>query len=113
MPRPIENSVLTKKPEASSWLKGKAKEHYDKIMPLLIKDGVVCAVDAPVIESACELYADFLEAEKVSDKKSAIAGYVSIMSTFGVTYKARKMLEIAKKDKDKEENQAIGGLFGD
>ena len=59
MPRAVENAILQKTPEPAAWLTGIAKEHFKYIVPLLIKDKVVCAVDVPVIEAACELYSIF------------------------------------------------------
>ena len=112
MSKPIENAILQKTPEPAAWLAGTAKDHFKYIVPLLIKDGVVCSVDVPVIEAACELYSIFKDrTEKLSDRKSALASYISIMSAFGVTYKARKNLAIVKSDKDKEEDPTFGGLF--
>ena len=114
MSKPIENAILQKTPEPAAWLTGIAKEHFKYIVPLLIKDGVVCSVDVPVIEAACELYSIFKDrTEKLSDRKSALASYISIMSAFGVTYKARKSLAIVKEDKTKEEDPTFGGLFDD
>ena len=111
MPRAIENAVLQRTPEPAAWLTGVAKEHFKYIVPLLIKDKVVCAVDVPVIEAACELYSIFKDrCEKLSDRKSALASYISIMSAFGVTYKARKALSITKDDK-KDDDPTFGGLF--
>lgn len=113
MSKPIENAILQKTPEPAGWLSERAKKHFRYIMPLLIKDGVVCSVDVPVIESACELYAKFQDSElKLSDRKAAIASYISIMSSFGVTYKARKQLELMKADK-KDNDPTFGGLFDD
>ena len=114
MSKPIENAILQKTPNPSAWLTQRAKEHFKYIMPLLIKDGVVCVVDVPVIESACELYAVFQDRnEKLSDRKSAIASYISIMSAFGVTYKARKALAISKESSSQESDPTFGGLFDD
>lgn len=114
MSKPIENAILQKTPEPASWLTGTAKDHFKYIVPLLIKDGVVCSVDVPVIEAACELYSIFKDrTEKLSDRKSALASYISIMSSFGVTYKARKSLAIVKDDKKQEEDPTFGGLFDD
>lgn len=111
MSKPIENAILQKTPEPAGWLSAEAKVHFRYIMPLLIKDGVVCSVDIPVIESACELYAKFQDSDlKLSDRKSAIAAYISIMSAFGVTYKARKQLELMK-DEKKDDDPTFGGLF--
>ena len=50
MSKPIENAILQKTPEPSQWLGKTAKDHFKYIVPLLIKDGVVCSVDVPVIE---------------------------------------------------------------
>ena len=112
MPKAIENAVLQKTPEPAAWLTGIAKEHFKYIVPLLIKDGVVCFVDVPVIEAACDLYATFKDRTlKLSDRKSALASYISIMSAYGVTYKARKQLAIVKSEKDKEDDPTFGGLF--
>ena len=114
MSKPIENTILQKTPEPAAWLTGTAKDHFKNIMPLLIKDGVVCSVDVPVIEAACELYSIFKDrTEKLSDRKSALASYISIMSAFGVTYKARKQLAITKDDKKAEDDPTFGGLFDD
>ena len=112
MSKPIENAILQKTPEPAAWLTGIAKEHFKYIVPLLIKDGVVCSVDVPVIEAACELYSIFKDrTEKLSDRKSALASYISIMSAFGVTYKARKSLAIVKEDKSQDDDPTFGGLF--
>ena len=114
MPRAIENAVLQKTPEPASWLTEEAKEHFRYIVPLLIKDGVVCSVDVPVIEAACELYSIFRDREeKLSDRKSALTSYVSIMSAFGVTHKARKTLAITKDEKKDILDPTMGGLFDD
>ena len=114
MPRAIENAVLQRTPEPAAWLTGVAKEHFKYIVPLLIKDEVVCAVDVPVIEAACELYSIFKDrGEKLSDRKSALASYISIMSAFGVTYKARKTLAISKESSSQEADPTFGGLFDD
>ena len=111
MSKPIENAILLKTPEPAAWLTKAAKDHFKSIMPLLIKDGVVCSVDIPVIEAACDLYATFKDrTQKLSDRKSALASYISIMSAFGVTYKARKTLSITKDDK-KDDDPTFGGLF--
>ena len=113
MSKPIENAILQKTPEPAAWLTGPAKDHFKYIVPLLIKDGVVCSVDVPVIEAACELYSIFKDrCEKLSDRKAALASYISIMSAFGVTYKARKSLAITKDDK-KDDDPTFGGLFDD
>lgn len=112
MSRPIENAVLQKTPEPASWLTKDAKEHFRYIVPLLIKDGVVCSVDVPVIEAACELYSLFRDRnEKLSDRKSALTSYVSIMAAFGVTHKARRTLAIAKDEKKENADPTYGGLF--
>ena len=67
----------------------------------------------PVIEAACELYAIFQDdRNKFSDRKAALASYISVMSAFGVTYKARKLLAITKVD-ESEEDETMGGLFDD
>lgn len=114
MSKPIENAILQKTPEPASWLTGTAKDHFKYIVPLLIKDGVVCSVDVPVIEAACDLYATFKDrTQKLSDRKSALASYISIMSAYGVTYKARKALDIVKADKSQEDDPTFGGLFDD
>ena len=113
MSKPKENAILQKTPEPAQWLTGIAKEHFKYIVPLLIKDEVVCSVDIPVIEAACELYSIFKDrGEKLSDRKSALASYISIMSAFGVTYKARKLLALSK-DSKKEGDPTFGGLFDD
>ena len=112
MSKPIENAILQKTPEPAAWLTKTAKEHFKSIMPLLIKDGVVCFVDVPVIEAACDLYATFKDrTQKLSDRKSALASYISIMSAYGVTYKARKALDISKGDKSQDDDPTFGGLF--
>ena len=113
MPRAIENAILAIKPQAADWLSEEARKHYDKIMPLLIKDKVVCAVDVPIIEAACDCYARFIESDSFSDKKAAISLYERLMSSFGVTYKARKALALTKDDKKQEVDESIGDLFDD
>ena len=111
MPRAKENKILLQTPKPTDWLSGAAKRHFEKIMPPLIKDEVVCFVDVPVIEAACELYAIFQDdRNKFSDRKAALASYISVMSAFGVTYKARKLLAISKEE-DAEEDESVGGLF--
>lgn len=112
MSEPIENAILQKTPKPASWLDKVAQDHFREIVPLLIKDRVVCSVDVPVIEAACELYSIFKDrAVKLSDRKSALASYISIMSAFGVTYKARRALDIAKSDKSQDDDPTFGGLF--
>ena len=114
MSKPIENAILQRTPEPASWLTKTAKEHFKYIVPFLIKDEVVCYVDVPVIEAACELYSIFKDrTEKLSDRKSALSSYISIMASFGVTYKARKSLAIIKEDEKQEEDPTFGGLFDD
>ena len=114
MSKPIENAILQKTPEPASWLTKTAKDHFKYIVPLLIKDEVVCSVDVPVIEAACELYSIFKDrGEKLSDRKSALASYIQIMSAFGVTYKARKSLAISKESSNQEADPTFGGLFDD
>ena len=111
MSKPIENAILLKTPEPAAWLTKAAKDHFKSIMPLLIKDGVVCSVDIPVIEAACDLYATFKDrTQKLSDRKSALASYIAVMSAFGETYEARKTLSITKDDK-KDDDPTFGGLF--
>ena len=111
MSKPIENTILQKTPEPAEWLSPDGKKHFRYIVPLLIKDKVICSVDVPTIEAACDLYAFFQDCgNKLADRKSALASYVSIMSAFGVTYKARKALAIMK-SQDKDDDPTFGGLF--
>ena len=62
-----KNGVLSKVP--TTRLEGEARDHYQEIMEVLIKDKVIKKIDIPIIESACEVYAQYqsmLESEDPS-----------------------------------------------
>ena len=112
MPKPKENKILDRKPEASQWLSAEAKAHFDYIVTLLIKDKVVCAIDIHLIEVACDLYGTYRTSENFNVKKAAISTYEKIMSSFGVTYKARRALEITKSESSEDDtDDKFGDLF--
>ena len=90
-----------------------AREHYDWIVPQLIKDRVVCNIDIPLICAACDFYARFQSAESLTDKKNAIAMYERIMASYGMTYKARRAMGLMKEEKKDGDDPAFGGLFDD
>lgn len=101
-------------PKTPSWLSNDAAEHFGWVMPLLIADEVVCKLDIPVVCMACEAFAKFLNAEKFSDQKAAALLYERLMSSFGVTFKAREQLDLAKQRTRAGANDspdAFEGLF--
>ena len=104
-----KNSLLKKIPETD--LSGLALKHWQKIMPPLVDDGLVNQLDVPIIESACEMYAQYQENLGKEDAESPLGYlkvYVSIMEKYGATAKARQAMKLAEPAaKDKESKDLI------
>lgn len=103
-----KNAVLLKVP--ATRLTGDAKQHWDEIMTVLVTDKVVKKVDIPIIESACEVYAQYqsmLSSEDPSKALPFLKAYLSIMEKYGATEKARHSMQmekaVIKKDNDSDD----------
>lgn len=100
-----KNGVISKVPATK--LEGDARNHYEEIMEVLVKDKVIKKIDIPIIESACEVYAQYqsmLESEDPSKSLPFLKAYLSIMEKYGATEKARHSMqmerEATKRDSD-------------
>lgn len=82
MPKKGRLTFLKTIPQAPSSLSEKAKEHWDWIVPMLVDEEVLKPIDLPIIAAACDLYADYLAAKNLSDKKAAIGAYDKLMVRF-------------------------------
>ena len=105
-----KNQILTKVPPTT--LTGKALEHWDRIMPVLVADGLCNKLDVPIIESACELYARYLTGIEEDDEGKAplkcLQMYIGIMEKYGATPKSRQVMKLAEKtEKDKESDDLL------
>lgn len=112
-----KNNLLKSVPETE--LTGLALKHWNKIMPNLVADGMVNNLDIPIIESACEVYAQYQEHlgdEEASESPLAyLKVYVGIMEKYGATAKARHSMKMAEPNaksdkKDRELLDAFGGM---
>lgn len=92
--------IKTVKKVPETELEGRAKEHWERVMPALVSSGVVKEVDLPLLEAACKLYAQFEEEGEVSPLKA----YLSIMEKYGVTEKGRASLKMKKEEKKEKRN---------
>lgn len=109
MPRKKKSNLLTKVPATA--LTGVALDHYNSIMPVLVADELANKLDVAIIESACEIYAQYkaalLNAEDGDSPLGYIKAYVAIMEKYGATPKARQAMKIAEappaKDKEAQE----------
>ena len=105
-----KNGVISKVP--ATRLEGDARNHYQEIMEVLVKDKVVKKIDIPIIESACEVYAQYqsmLESEDPSKSLPFLKAYLSIMEKYGATEKARhsKKIERKAKRRDSDSNDLL------
>jgi len=100
------NSILKAAPECPKSLTGLAALHWREYVPLLCKDKVVCKVDIPVLIMACQCYELSQTADKPAERYKAQSQYISIMSKFGATYKARVQLEMDNKAKPEVKSEA-------
>lgn len=107
------NVILNSAPECPTFLDGIAADHWKAIMPLLVKDKVVCSIDIPILMMACQCYAMSQTAEKIGDKFRAQNQYISILSKFGATYKSRIQLEMDTKSKPASKETLDADVFED
>lgn len=96
-----KNNALSKVPPTS--LTDEALKHYQRIMPTLIANGVVTDIDVPILESACELFAEYKK--DISGGLNYINAYIKIMERYGATEKARFSMKIAKQAKKKDSKE--------
>lgn len=75
-----------------------ASEHWNSLINTLVKDERLETIDLGLLEMACVSYADFREAEDLSDKKKAIDIYTKIMTGFEATPKARRGSKVSEED---------------
>lgn len=105
------NKILTLAPPCPKCLKGLAAEHWKEYVPLLCKDKVVCKIDIPILVMACQCYELSQTAEKSADRFKAQSQYISLMSKFGATYKARVQLEMDNKAKPLSKTEEDEGFL--
>lgn len=107
----VKTSPLTSTPKAPSWVGAFGQECWQRVLPALIKERRVLPSDVPTLEAACSFYDYFrrsIEHRDLSAAKSAITMYDKLMSTFGVTPKARKSLDLETKEKAPSESEDSG-----
>lgn len=109
MPKKADD-VLAKMPQTR--LTGRALEHWNEIVPALIKDKSMKKIDVPLIESACEIfvmYQEMLQGLKPQDALPFLKTYLSIMEKFGATKKSRHSMKMEEKavQKNSEENDLL------
>lgn len=105
MGKALTNKILLTAPACPKCLQGLAAEHWKEYVPLLCKDKVVCKIDVPILVMACQCYEVSQTAEKSADRFKAQSQYISLMSKFGATYKARVQLEMDTKAKPLAKNE--------
>lgn len=96
MGRKVDTTPLAKAPPAPSWLDLEGREHWDSCVPSLVKDKRVCSVDIPILAAACDFWSRYRQAENINIAKTAIGVYEKLMSSFGVTPKARKQMNLER-----------------
>lgn len=84
--------ILKKAPEPPECLTELGKQHWNDIMPSLIKQGQVSNLDLSVLAMACNLFSAWENSSDVDETVKLAKAYVSIMEKFGVTSKGRKVL---------------------
>ena len=104
------DETLAKMPPTK--LTGRALDHWNEIVPALIKDKSLKKIDVPLIESACEIfvmYQDMLAGEKPQDALPFLKTYLSIMEKFGATKKSRHSMKMEEKavQKNSEETDLL------
>lgn len=107
------NKELTRVIAAPEYLKDFALQHWDRIIPLLVGDKMICPIDVGAIEMACQFYDDYRKAENLRDRKSAADGYMKIMRDYGLTFASRDRLKVEDKPASKDELDEDPDLFGD
>lgn len=113
-----KNIQLAKAPPAPDNLSAVAKKHWEEIVPRLVDDGVVYAIDISVIQMACDMYELYLRKVEDGDIKSAILcqkQYISIMKMYGASPKARsevKQKSTVDKASTKEADKSFEEDFG-
>lgn len=110
-----KSKTLDRVPE--TYLTDQALEHWNKIMPVLISDGVVKQVDVPIIEAGCEMYARYLHSLELDEGDDAIKYlkmYIAIVEKYGATQKARHTMKLETAAvKEKKEDAEIMKEFAE
>lgn len=104
-----KSKALDKVPATA--LLGRALEHWDRIMPVLVSDGVVKQIDVTIIEAACEMFARYqhaLELDEGDDAIKYLKMYVTLVEKYGATQKARYTMKLPTTPvKEKSEDSSI------
>lgn len=90
-----KSKTLDRVPE--TYLTGEARSHWDRIMPVLISDGVIKQIDVPIIEAGCEMYARYLHSLELDEGDDAVRYlkmYIAIVEKYGATQKARHAMKL-------------------
>ena len=95
-----------------------ARKHWEEIMPRLVDDGVIYAVDISVIQVACTmwgLYQEYLNKGAVKAAIECQKQYISILKMYGASPKSRsevKQKASADKKASKEADKSFEEDFG-
>ena len=95
-----------------------ARKHWEEIMPRLVDDGVIYAVDISVIQIACQMWALHQEFMSKGAVKAAIEcqkQYISILKMYGASPKSRadvKQKATVDKTASKEADKSFEEDFG-
>lgn len=114
-----KNHQLTKAPPIpDSLLLPGARRHWEDLVPRLVDDGVIYAVDISVVTMACVmwgLYEQYIEQGAVKAAIECQKQYISILKMYGASPKARSEVKqkatidkVATKEADKSFEEDFG-----
>ena len=67
-----EPEPKAEQPDMPKWLKTEAKREWKRIVPLLLAQGLLTKLDRTVLAIYCQTYAEYLEAEKLLQRKKVL-----------------------------------------
>lgn len=92
------------------WFPETARSEWQRVMPELVRIGVLTSIDAAVFEGYCLSYARVMDAYKAGQKVEAahLGQWRGFMTELGLTPAARARMSVADAPHDEKEKRYFG-----